>query len=123
MVLCLFILSKTYVCSCVIDKCVIKLIECPVDSLYFIFQYDDGSPIEGFVLKYRPYYSSDLQLQEHYLPDASARKFKLGSLQPDTEYTVFMHSFNAAGQGPASNDVARKTQGQSITQKKYGFQS
>jgi|JYMV01.1.fsa_nt_gi hypothetical protein len=85
---------------------------CILFSMYFCFQYHPvkTSPVEGFLLYYKPFeYVGDYK--KEMLLQPSLRNYLLTDLQPGTEYSIQMKCFNSAGSSDFSNSVVMKTLG------------
>ena len=83
-----------------------------VNMFFLLFQYNTitSSPIEGFFIFYKPYHAVE-PFQNVTLLEPSVRAHLLTKLQPSTEYTIQMQSFNSAGKSSLSNQVVERTKG------------
>ena len=70
----------------------------------------DQSPIEGFVLFYKPFQSTK-EFKVERLLGPNLRLHELTGLEPDTQYTLKLQCFNLAGNSDFSNQVVKKTLG------------
>ncbi|XP_060071990.1 brother of CDO-like [Ylistrum balloti] len=68
------------------------------------------SQIEGFFLYYKPF-SSQNEYESVQMMEPTARTYLLSPLQPNTEYSIKIQSFNAAGNSDFSNIVVKRTLG------------
>ncbi|OWF35977.1 brother of CDO-like isoform X2 [Mizuhopecten yessoensis] len=68
------------------------------------------SQIEGFFLYYKPFSSQD-EYESVQMMEPTARTYLLSPLQPNTEYSIKIQSFNAAGNSDFSNVVVKRTLG------------
>ncbi|XP_033758131.1 cell adhesion molecule-related/down-regulated by oncogenes-like [Pecten maximus] len=68
------------------------------------------SQIEGFFLYYKPFSSQD-EYESVQMMEPTARTYLLSPLKPNTEYSIKIQSFNAAGNSDFSNAVVKRTLG------------
>lgn len=68
------------------------------------------SQIEGFFLYYKPFSSQD-EYESVQMMEPTTRMYLLSPLQPNTEYSIKIQSFNSAGKSDFSNTVVKRTLG------------
>ena len=80
------------------------------DALIIRWQYlqVDGSPIEGFIIYYKPYGSNE-EYQKQRVMGASQRNHIIRDLLAKTQYTIKMQCFNNVGKSDYSNSVVKST--------------
>ncbi|KAJ8316016.1 hypothetical protein KUTeg_006030 [Tegillarca granosa] len=72
------------------------------------YQQRKTSPIEGFFLYYKPFSSTD-DYKKLALLQAGVRVHLLNNLTPNTEYSIKLQCFNAAGTSKNSTPVVKRT--------------
>lgn len=79
------------------------------DNFFGLFQYkaESASPIEGFIIFYKPFGGSEDK--EKMIPGAGIRNDVIRDLLPNTPYNIRMQSFNTVGRSQFSNQVVKTT--------------
>ena len=78
-------------------------------SVYLQYLSVDQAPIEGYFVYHKPYDASDSDYKKQTLLGATHSTHLLTELQANTQYSIKMRCFNAAGHSDESNTVVKKT--------------
>ena len=92
------------------------MLECYFNNFFhFFIQYlpIDQSPIEGFYVSYKPYDSLQDFTKDPVIGN-NMREHMISGLSPDSEYSIKIQAFNAAGESDFSNSVVKRTLGRNI---------
>ena len=65
--------------------------------------------MDGFVVHYHRYDDNDNNRHRQTVPGSDSRDTVLRQLEPDTAYSIVMHSFNRHGRSALSNVVVMTT--------------
>ena len=78
-------------------------------ALYFQYVAEERVRVDGFVVQYHRYDDNDDNRDRQAVPGSDVRHTVLRQLEPDTAYSIVMHSFNRHGRSTLSNVVVMTT--------------